>query len=222
MAVKARLIAFYLPQFHPIPENDAWWKGFTEWTEMLAKTRAPLGGTISPAFPRTLVTTTCGYQRSGKPRQNWPPTRAVEGVCYYHYWFAGKRLLERPFTEVVASGKPELPTSVFAGPTRHGRVYGMVIRVVPLWNRRILASKITGTISWLFGRPSLDERYLRVDGRPIFVIYRPNEHPDVTSLINQWRDWPFKAACLAYTLLPTYLPMNLGIFEREGLIVVLS
>ena len=104
-----RPIAMYLPQYHPIPENDAWWgKGFTEWTNV--KKVTPLfKGHYQPHIPADL-----GYYdlRDAKAREaqaTMAKENGIYGFCYYHYWFHGKQMLERPFNEILASGKPDFP-----------------------------------------------------------------------------------------------------------------
>jgi lipopolysaccharide biosynthesis protein len=102
---RARVIAFYLPQFHPIPENDEWWGlGFTEWRNV-AKAR-PLFGRWTQA---ELV-----------------KTHGVEGFCYWHYWFAGRCILERPFNEVLQLKEPDFPFSLgWANQTWTGIWHGL-------------------------------------------------------------------------------------------------
>ena len=107
---KPRVIALYLPQFHPIPENDLWWgKGFTEQTNV-GRAKPMFKGHYQPRVPADL-----GYYDLRLPivreeQAQLAKEAGIEGFCYYHYWFGkGKRLLETPFNEVISSGKPNYP-----------------------------------------------------------------------------------------------------------------
>lgn len=187
MPVQARLIAFYLPQFHPIPENDAWWgTGFTEWTNV-AKAKPLFRGHYQPRLPADLGYYDLRVPEVREAQAELARNAGIEGFCYYHYWFAGKRLLERPFSDVVASGKPDFPFCLcWANQTWSGIWHGNP-------GRTLIEQTYPGVednrCHFLALREAfLDERYLRVDGRPIFVIYRPNELPDVTGLIRQWQE----------------------------------
>jgi lipopolysaccharide biosynthesis protein len=187
MAVQARLIAFYLPQFHPIPENDTWWgKGFTEWTNV-AKARPLFRGHYQPRLPADLGYYDLRVPEVREAQSELARNAGIEGFCYYHYWFGGKRLLERPFNEVVVSGKPEFPFCLcWANQTWSGIWHG-----VP--GRTLLEQTYPGTEDnrrhFLALRDAfLDKRYLRFEGRPIFVIYRPTELADVASFIRQWQE----------------------------------
>ena len=104
-----RIIALYLPQFHPIPENDKWWgPGFTEWTNVV-KARPLFKGHVQPKLPADLGFYDLRLPETREAQAKLAREAGIEGFCYYHYWFGGKQLLERPFNEVVASGKPDFP-----------------------------------------------------------------------------------------------------------------
>ena len=187
MSTRARLIAFYLPQFHPIPENDEWWgRGFTEWTNV-AKARPLFKGHYQPRLPADLGYYDLRVPEVREAQAELARNAGIEGFCYYHYWFAGKRLLERPFEEVVASGRPDFPFCVcWANQTWSGVWHGSPDRVLveqtypgPEDNRKHFMALLSAF---------LDKRYMRVDGRPIFVIYRPTEFLNVATFIREWQE----------------------------------
>jgi 2-polyprenyl-3-methyl-5-hydroxy-6-metoxy-1,4-benzoquinol methylase len=183
----ARLIAFYLPQYHPIPENDAWWgDGFTEWTNV-RKARPVCPGHYQPHVPSDL-----GYYdlRSAETRQAQAQLAreyGINGFCYYHYWFNGKRLLDLPLNEVLASGQPDLPFCLCWANESWTRA----------WNSRdgeiLIAQDYSPQddlehIKWLV--PVLkDRRYIRIDNKPLLLIYRANKLPDPRATARLWRDY---------------------------------
>ena len=186
MKTQARLIAFYLPQFHPIPENDAWWgNGFTEWTNV-AKAKPLFKGHYQPRLPADLGYYDLRLPEVREAQAELAHSAGIEGFCYYHYWFGGKRLLERPFNEVLRSGSPGLPFCLcWANQTWTGIWHGAPGRILMEQGypgledcrRHFLALRDA----------FLDPRYIRIDGRPIFVIYRPSEVPDVRRFIEEWQ-----------------------------------
>ena len=170
-----RVVAFYLPQFHPIPENDHWWgTGFTEWTNV-SRARPLFRGHRQPRVadrPRLL-----------RPAPARDPGRAggagsgdgVSGFCYWHYWFHGKRLLERPFEEVLKSGAPDFPFCLAWANEPWTRTW--LGRGEVLQEQRYSRDDDLDHSRWLLTALA-DDRALRVYGRAVFLVYRPNDLPD--------------------------------------------
>src|SRR5690349_15951572 len=166
--ISIRPIAFYLPQFHPIPENDLWWgTGFTEWTNV-AGARPLFPGHYQPHVPADL----------GFYDLRLPETRAAQaalarqyglsGFCYYHYWFAGRRLLERPVNDILASGQPDFPFCLCWANEAWSRRWLGEARDV-LMPQQYSVDDDLQHIRWL-ARAFADPRYVRVNGRPIFLV----------------------------------------------------
>lgn len=185
-AARARAIAFYLPQFHPIPENDAWWgKGFTEWTNVVTG-RPRFHGHYQPHLPADLGFYDLRLQETRAAQADLAKQYGIEGFCYYHYWFRGTRLLQRPLDEVLASGEPDFPFCLcWANETWSrawsGRDHDVLIR------QDYDDADNAEHIDWLVG-VFRDKRYMRVEGRPLFLIYLPEDIPDVAALLSKWGD----------------------------------
>ncbi len=183
---RARLIAFYLPQYHPIPENDAWWgKGFTEWTNV-RQARPLFSGHYQPHIPGEL-----GYYdlRDPNVRQaqvDLARTFGIYGFCYYHYWFNGKLLLEQPFNEVLTSGKPELPFCLCWANENWTRAWdGQHSELLIGQNYSIEDDR--EHMRWLV-RVFHDERYIRVNGKPMFIVYQTAQLPNPCRTAEAWRE----------------------------------
>ena len=142
----ARAIAQYLPQFHPIPENDLWWgKGFTEWTNT-AKARPMFRGHYQPHLPADLGFYDLRVPETRAAQADLARAYGIEAFCYYHYWFAGKRIIERPFMDVLASGEPDFPFCLcWANQTWTGIWHGAPDRI--LIEQTYPETMITGAIS---------------------------------------------------------------------------
>ena len=172
---RARLVAFYLPQFHPVAENDEWWgPGFTEWTNVV-RSRPLFAGHRQPRVPADL-----GYYDLRVPevraaQAELAATYGIEAFCYWHYWFAGRRMLERPFEEVLAGQEPALPFCLAWANEPWSRTWlGKGEVLLP---QEYSPDDDVEHARWL-ARAFVDDRYLRVDGRPVFLIYRPRDLPE--------------------------------------------
>lgn len=190
--MKARVIAFYLPQFHPIPENDEWWgRGFTEWTNA-AKAKPLFRGHYQPHIPSELGFYDLRVPETRVAQANMASQYGVEAFCYYHYWFAGRRLIERPFNEVLASGQPDFPFCLcWANATWSGIWHGNPGRIL-VEQTYPGAEDFEAHFRELL-RAFRDNRYLRVDGKPMFVIYKPRDVPNVQFVARQFRQMAERA-----------------------------
>jgi len=181
-----RLIAFYLPQFHPIPENDEWWgKGFTEWTNVVSA-RPLFAGHEQPRLPADLGFYDLRLPEARDSQAELAAAFGLSAFCYYHYWFNGRRLLERPFEEVLAGKRPALPFCLCWANEPWTRA----------WDGRSSQILIDQAYSeeddrrharWLV-RAFADERYFRVDGKPLFLVYRASDLPNPARTASIWRE----------------------------------
>ncbi len=194
---KARVIAFYLPQFHPIPENDKWWgKGFTEWTNV-AKAKPLFKGHYQPKIPADLGFYDLRMPEIREAQAEMARDAGIEGFCYWHYWFGnGKRLLERPFNEVLESGKPDFPFCL--GWANHS------------WSNKTWDNKGESTTTAILQKqlypgekdniehfhsllPAFkDKRYITVDNCPLFYILKPDDIPNVVDFVKLWNSLAIK------------------------------
>ena len=183
----ARVLAHYLPQFHPIPENDAWWgAGFTEWTNVV-KARPLFAGHYQPHLPAELGFYDLRVPETRIAQSEMARASGIEGFIYWHYWFAGKRLLERPFREVLESGEPDYPFCLAWGNHDWTGIWGgQPDRVLQLQTYPGPADDEAHFYALL---PAFqDARYVRVEGRPLFFVLQPESMPEPRRFTDLWRE----------------------------------
>lgn len=186
--VQARIIALYLPQFHPVAENDIWWKkGFTEWMNV-GKARQLYPSHYQPKVPADLGYYDLRVAETRKAQADMAREYGVEGFCYWHYWFGnGRRLLERPFNEVLASGEPDFPFCLaWANESWRGFSHGMKNKETLI--DQLYPGEADEIAHFNAVLPAFkDKRYIQVDGKPLFMVYQPFDHPRVQEFMTLWR-----------------------------------
>jgi hypothetical protein len=171
-----RMIAFYLPQFHPIPENDSWWeKGFTEWSNV-ARGHPLFRGHHQPHVPADLGFYDLRLPETRAAQAAEARAHGVYGFCYYHYWFHGQRLLELPFENVLETREPDFPFCVCWANESWSRRWMGEDRAI-LIRQEYSVEDDHRHAQWL-ARAAADPRYILVHGRPLFLIYRPGDLPE--------------------------------------------
>ena len=189
---KARVVAFYLPQFHPTPQNDKWWgSGFTEWTNV-ASAKPLYNGHKQPIIPADLGFYDLRLPETRVAQAALAAEHGVESFCYWHYWFAGQHLLERPFNEVLESGSPDFPFCLawanhsWSGVWKNEPHRLLVDQTYPGESDDIAHFEYLLTAF-------RDPRYMTVDEKPIFVIYDPLGMPEAKKRFDLWRGLALQA-----------------------------
>lgn len=179
------MLAFYLPQFHPVPENDAWHApGFTEW-DVVVRSKPKFAGHRQPEFPGELGFYDLRVPETRARQAMLAREHGITGFLYYHYWFSGRRVLDRPLREVLGSGRPDFPFAL--------------CWVNESWFSRWQDARDTLILEQNFGEDDdldhirwmiecfKDPRYIRIGGRPLLAVYRAHHLPNPARTAEVWR-----------------------------------
>ena len=184
-------IAIYLPQFHPIQENDRWWgKGFTEWTNV-TKAKPLFKDHYQPHLPADIGFYDLRLHEARLAQEELAKAHGIYGFCYYHYWFNGKRVLEEPLNRKLKNPKEDFPFMMCWANENWTRIWNGGDKDVLLqqeYSDEDDFNHIQLLISYF-----MDNRYIKVNGKPIFIIYRPKLFPNIKKTIMLWRDAVKKA-----------------------------
>jgi len=203
-----RSLALYLPQFHPIPENDEWWgKGFTEWTNV-AKAQPLFKNHWQPRLPADLGFYDLRVAEVREAQAEMAKTYGIHGFCYWHYWFAGRRIIERPFLEMVKSKKPDFPFCIaWANQTWSGTWHG-------LSNKKVLIEQTyPGRDDFESHFYSLldafaDERYIEIKGKKLVFVFRPMDMPEPELFTSVWQELAIKNGLNGFHFVGMHMPPN--------------
>lgn len=182
-----KLIAFFLTQYHPIPENDEWWgKGFTEWTNV-TKAKDLFPGHYQPHLPADLGFYDLRLRETRLEQVKLAKQYGIDGFCYYYYWFSGRRILHRPLDEMLADKEHDMPFCLCWANENWSRRWDAAEHEVLLAQKYLPEDNLEFIKSL---EPYLrDPRYIRKDGKPLILVYRPQHLPAPLEVARVWREY---------------------------------
>lgn len=183
---KVRPIALVLPQYHPIPENNQWWgEGFTEWTNVV-KARPRFRGHYQPHLPKDLGYYDLRLPETRKAQADLAREYGIYGFCYYHYWFNGRRVLERPVDEILASGEPDFPFMLCWANENWSRNWDGGFNDVLLEQNYSVEDFVAHARHLVMYFK--DPRYIKIDGKVVFAIYKDLDISNIDLCIKAFRN----------------------------------
>jgi lipopolysaccharide biosynthesis protein len=182
-----RLIAFYLTQFHPTPENDQWWgKGFTEWTNV-TKAMPLFDGHYQPHLPSDFGFYDLRVRETRRDQINMAKRYGIDGFCYHYYWFSGKRILNLPLDDMLADDESDMPFCLCWANENWTRRWDAADHEV------LIAQKYQPEDDVNFIKSLVpffqDRRYIKLEGKPFLIVYRPQQIPNAVRTVEVWRNY---------------------------------
>lgn len=194
-----KAIAIHLPQFHPIPENDEWWgKGFTEWANV-AKAQPLFKGHYQPHLPADLGFYDLRLEEARVAQAELAKKYGIYGFCYYHYWFNGKRLLNRPLDDMLKTGTPDFPFMLCWANENWTRRWDGADQEI-LMEQNYTDEDHRDHATFLCKNFFQDKRYIRINGKPVFIFYKANLIPNLKNIVRIWKE-----TCIQHNLKGLYL-----------------